>query len=83
MQRRPLTETEIYTTVKSFLDDCYMDVQFTNPFTGDSQVTYDQVVSLLTKIVVGICTVWWSINELMDYLKNKRTLGDLLNGNSI
>ena len=51
------------------LDNVYFDVQGFDP----SSISESQIVRLLTKIAVGSATVLWSIIELKNLIKLKKT----------
>lgn len=64
-------QQELQNSIKSYLDDCCFDVQF-NP-TGTLSGTEAYLVKLLSKIAIGSATVWWSIIELRQFVKNRKS----------
>lgn len=56
--------------VSSYLENIHFDVQGFDP----SNITESQVARLLTKVAVGSVTVLWSILELKNLVKFRRTL---------
>lgn len=57
--------------VKSYLDDCCFDVQF-NPNSTFS-VAEANLIKILSKIIVGTATAWWSILELKEFFENRKS----------
>ena len=58
-------------SIRSYLDDCCFDVQF-NP-TGTLSGTEAYLVKLISKIAIGSATVWWSLIELRQFVKNRKS----------
>jgi len=54
--------------VKDYFEDSYFDVIGMTP--GKAAFTETQLVKLVTKITVGMVTVWWSSLELKTLLKS-------------
>ena len=57
--------------IKSYLDDSCFDVQFSP--NGAFSVAEANLIKILSKIVVGTATAWWSIIELKEFLKNRKS----------
>jgi len=57
--------------VKSYLDDCCFDLQF-NPNSPFS-VAEANLIKILSKIIVGTATAWWSIIELKEFFENRKS----------
>lgn len=58
--------------IQTFLDSVYFDVQSpggANLFNGTKE---EYIIRLITRSIVALCTAWWSVRELLDYLQ-KRT----------
>lgn len=78
-------KAQLKQSIQSKLDDYYFDVQSvgsSNPLMDESQL-----IKLVTKLSVGIATVWWSALELKDYIKLRKTqhlledsINDILSG---
>jgi hypothetical protein len=65
--------TEQYSNkISSYLEDCYFDVQ--GVFPGKLGINETQVIRLVTKISVGLVTVWWSSLELKTILKSYKSV---------
>lgn len=64
-----LSKEETKQKIDELLDEFYFDVQCA-PGTG--QLTQEAVVKLITKIVVSLCSAWWSITELMEYIRERQ-----------
>jgi hypothetical protein len=60
-------EKEFYSKIESFLSDSYFDIQSMGP--TKLGLNEAQIVRLVTKISVGLVTVWWSSLELKTLLK--------------
>lgn len=58
-------------TVKSYLNDCCFDVQFNanSPFSAAEA----NLIKILSKIIVGTATAWWSIIELKEFFENRKS----------
>ena len=56
--------------INSSLDNMYFDVQVFDP----TNIAESQVARLLTKVAVGSVTVLWSLMELKNLVKFRRTL---------
>lgn len=65
-------QNETIKQIKLFLDNVYFDFQGpgnANPFNGTKE---EYIIRLITRSIVALCTAWWSIREVIDYLQ-KRT----------
>ena len=58
-------------TIKSYLDDCCFDVQFNPNSTLSGTEAY--IIKMISKIAVGSATVWWSVIELRQFIKNRKS----------
>lgn len=58
--------------IKSYFDDCCFDVQFNSnsPFS----VAEANLIKILSKIIVGTATAWWSIIELKEFFENRKSI---------
>jgi hypothetical protein len=59
-------------SIQSYLDDCCFDVQANTNNTLSGTEAY--LVKILSKIAIGSATVWWSIIELKQFIKNRKPL---------
>jgi len=59
-------------TIQSYLDDCCFDVQFNPNSTLSGTEAY--IIKMISKIAVGSATVWWSVIELRQFIKNRKSL---------
>lgn len=57
--------------VNNYFQDSYFDFQTMNP--GKLSINETQIVRLVTKITVGLATVWLSSMELKSVLKTIKT----------
>jgi hypothetical protein len=58
--------------ISSYLEDCYFDVQ--GVFPGKIGLNESQIIRLVTKISVGLVTVWWSSLELKTLMKSYKSI---------
>lgn len=58
--------------LKLFFDNIYFDVQMggASPFSGTKE---EYIIRLITRSIVAICTAWWSVKELLDYIQKRQT----------
>jgi hypothetical protein len=57
--------------IQLFLDNIYFDFQTVggpNPFDGTRE---EYIIRLITRSIVALCTAWWSVREMMDYLQKR------------
>jgi len=59
--------------LNNYFEDCCFDIQGISSSQGVSNLAEAQMAKILTKIVVGAASVWWSALELRDFLKNRRS----------
>jgi hypothetical protein len=67
------------------LDEYYFDIQSFGP--SKTPIDESQLIKLVTKLSVGVATVWWTAIELKDYIKLRKTqsiledsINDILSG---
>lgn len=52
-----------------------------NAFFDVQSPRYDkELVDIVMNAIIGLCTAWWSIQELMDFLKNRSEYRSVING---
>jgi hypothetical protein len=68
-----LNKIEYTKRVQNYLDDCCFDIQGISSSQTLSSTAEVQLARILTKIVVGAASVWWSALEFREFLKNRRT----------
>jgi len=59
--------------ISSYFDDCCLDIQGISTSQSIANASEAQLARILTKIVVGAASIWWSLLEFKDFLKNRRT----------
>lgn len=69
MPRKNIPE-DIKNKIDDFLGSLYLDFQAA-PATGGS-MTQEYVLKLLTRFIMSVCTAFWSITELVEYIHNRR-----------
>jgi hypothetical protein len=55
--------------INNSLEDYYFDVQSMG---SPSALDESQLAKLVTKLAVGVATVWWTALELKDYIKLRK-----------
>lgn len=62
---------DVSESIKSYLDDCCFDFQtnINNPLS----VSEAYLIKILTKIIIGSATAWWSLIELKNFIENRKT----------
>ena len=65
-------KTEYTTKFQNYLDDCCLDIQGISSSQSLSSAAEVQLARILTKIVVGAASVWWSALEFRQFLKNRK-----------
>lgn len=60
--------TQLESKINDYFEDTYFDFQ--SMTAGKITVNESQIVRLVTKIAVGVVTVWWSSLELKSVLKS-------------
>lgn len=58
--------------IQLFLDNIYFDAQMggASPFSGTKE---EYIIRLITRSIVALCTAWWSVRELLDYIQKRQT----------
>jgi len=58
--------------IQLFFDSIYFDVQMggASPFSGTKE---EYIIRLITRSIVALCTAWWSVRELLDYIQKRQT----------
>lgn len=75
MKKRGLTEDQ-KRKVDEFLDGLYLDVQ--GP--GENKFTEEYIIKVITRFAVSLCSAWWSLRELFDYIQNRKTFKEFTHG---
>lgn len=73
MQNNQLNKQEYMNKISSYFDDCCLDIQGISTSQSLANASEAQLARILTKIVVGAASVWWSLLEFKEFLKNRRT----------
>jgi hypothetical protein len=71
------SQQELQDKVDEFLDSLYLDVQC--PTGPGAKMSEDYAIKMITKFIISICTAWWSILELIEYVRNKKSFREFLN----
>jgi hypothetical protein len=67
--QQPISKEQLEQRINNKLNMTYFDVQGIN----FSKATENHVARLITKVVVGAVTIWWSFLELRSIYNAKRT----------
>lgn len=59
-------------SLQSYLNDSCFDIQANPNSLLSGSETY--LIKILSKIAVGSATVWWSILELKQFIKNRKSI---------
>jgi len=73
MTTENLREIQYKNKVQNYLDDCCFDIQGISSSQSLASAAEVQLARILTKIVVGAASVWWSALEFREFLKNRKT----------
>lgn len=60
-----------------FLDSLYLDFQAA-PTAPGGTMTQEYIIKLLTRFIMGVCTAFWSIAELVEYVHNRREFREFI-----
>lgn len=58
--------------IDDFIDSLYFDVQGASGI--NTKLSEEYVIKLLTRFVISLGTAFWSISELLEYIRNRRNL---------
>jgi len=69
-----LTHDQIHDKVRTFMKGLYLDVQGPSgtASTTGAKLTEEYIIKLVTRFAVSICSAWYAITELIDYLRTRR-----------
>ena len=67
-------KNQLEAKLNNYLQDCCFDIQGISGSQSIANLAEAQMAKILTKIVVGAASVWWSALELREFLKNRRTM---------
>jgi len=59
--------------IQQYLNDCCFDIQGISSSQSLMNTAEAQLARILTKIVVGGASIWWSVMELRQFLKIRKT----------
>ncbi len=54
------------------LDSLVLDI----PFDVSNPENKDKLVDIITKTILELFTIWWSIQEIIEFIQNKRKVKD-------
>lgn len=59
--------------INDYFEDCCFDIQGISGSQSVANLAEAQMAKILTKIVVGAASVWWSALELREFLKSRKS----------
>lgn len=68
---------DIKNKIDDFMDSLYFDVQGA-PTMGGTSMSQEYIVKIVTRFVMSICTAFWSLSELLEYIRNRRDFRELI-----
>lgn len=69
MIRKELNKEQKF-KINQFIDSLYFDIQGASG-TG-TKLSEEYIVKLITRFVISLGTAFWSISELLEYIRNRR-----------
>jgi hypothetical protein len=66
--RQSISKEELESSIQQKLNNVYFDVQGFNV----SRITEHNVARLITKVTVGVVTIWWSLLELRSIYNGRK-----------
>lgn len=75
MSKKELPQ-ELKDKIDEFLDSLYLDFQAA-PAAGGT-MTQEYIIKLVTRFIMGVCTAFWSIAELVEYIHNRREFREFI-----
>ena len=67
---------ELKEKVDKIIDSWHFDVQGV-PASGTT-MSQEYVIKILTRLVMSICTAFWSLTEIAEYIRNRRDLREFV-----
>lgn len=58
--------------VQEYMSHIYFDTQSCAPITNKANEDY--VIKLISRFVVSICSVWYAIQEIIDFLRKRKVI---------
>lgn len=75
MFKKELNKTQ-KNKIDAFIDSLYFDVQGASGM--GTKLSEEYVIKLLTRFIVSLGTAFWSISELLEYIRNRRNLKEFI-----
>jgi hypothetical protein len=63
---------QIIVKTNNYIDDCCFDIQGMSSSHSLMNAAESQMARILTKIVVGAASIWWSTLELKEFIKTRK-----------
>lgn len=73
--------TAIKEKIDNYIDNLYFNFQSV-PGQGSS-LQEEYIIKLLTRFLVSVCSAWWSVREVLDYIQKRKTFKEFDHGQSI
>lgn len=73
---------EVKQKIDNYLDNLHFDFQ-TTPGQASTTLQEEFIIKLLTRFIVSLCSAWWSIREVLDYIQKRKTYKEFDHGQPI
>ena len=77
MKARKLSP-EVQAKIDDFFEHTLLDVQGSG--VDHETLSVEVFIKLLNKFILSLCTSWWSLREILDYIQNKKLLREMVKG---
>lgn len=67
---------EVQDKIDDFFEHTLLDVQGSGA--EDIPLSIENFIKLLNKFILSLCTSWWSLREILDYIQNKKLLREMV-----
>lgn len=77
-----MTNDERLTQIKDYLEELHFNFEAVPGFgaaEAEKAIFETYLIDLISKVVLSLCTAWWSINEIIDYFRNRKVLKEMGN----
>lgn len=75
-------ENKLTDAVSNWFDECFFSFEFVPGFSGaagaEKAAIENYLVDIFTKLIISVCTAWWSIREIVDYFQNRKILKEII-----
>lgn len=73
------------TQIQTFVDSLYFDVQFIAGSADGlaAKISEDYLLSVITKFAVSLASVFWSVTEILQYIKNRKDIKNIVKDDNV